>query len=163
MRKNAWAALLIVAPLTVGMARGGVEPDSRPAMPSTVRKPYRPNERELREAYERADRLRARWEGRVFPERVTPHWLADDAGFWYRNDGPKGTRAFVLVDAERGTRTPAFDHERLARALGQALKEEVRADRLPFDSVDFLEDRQVLAFRAAGADWNCRLDTYECT
>src|SRR5947208_16505896 len=53
---------------------------------------------------------------RVYKDRVEPHWFAGDTRFWYRNDLPRGRREFVLVDAAKGTREPAFDRERLARA-----------------------------------------------
>ncbi|HXI94119.1 MAG TPA: hypothetical protein VNO24_29450, partial [Blastocatellia bacterium] len=51
----------------------------------------------------------------VFGSGVRPNWLTDER-FWYRNSTAEGTE-FVLVDAKRGTRTPAFDHSKLAAAL----------------------------------------------
>ena len=39
---------------------------------------------------------------------VRATWLAGDR-FWYRDMGPNGIE-FVLYDAARGTRQPAFDH-----------------------------------------------------
>src|SRR5580700_1981696 len=50
----------------------------------------------------------------VFKMRIAPHWFDQDNRFWYRNDLPGGAREFILVDAERGTRAPAFDHQKLA-------------------------------------------------
>ena len=51
------------------------------------------------------------------------------------NDGRDGARTFVLVDAAKGTRRPAFDHARLAEALGrdagQAAEAESPGDRQP--------------------------------
>src|SRR5687768_15125622 len=55
--------------------------------------------------------------GLVYKARITPHWFAEGARFWYRNDLKGGTREFVMVDAEKGTKTPAFDHTKLAAAL----------------------------------------------
>src|SRR5438045_9625190 len=48
---------------------------------------------------------------------VRPTWLADGR-FWYRDTA--STRSeFVLVDPVRRTRARAFDHGRLAAALGR--------------------------------------------
>jgi len=41
---------------------------------------------------------------RVFKDRVTPHWFANGAKFWYENNLPGDTKEFVVVDAERGAR-----------------------------------------------------------
>src|SRR5262245_25819039 len=73
----------------------------------------------------------------VYKDRIVPHWLAGDARFWYRNDLKGGTKEFVLVDAEKGTRGPAFDHKKLAAGLSKAAGKEYPADRLPFNDVTF--------------------------
>ncbi|SDU47105.1 S9 family peptidase [Jiangella alkaliphila] len=74
--------------------------------------------------------------------RVTPQWIGRTETFWYRTRTAEGVR-FVVVDAEAGTKRPAFDHERLARALGDVLGEEVDPAALPFFSIDLLEDGAV--------------------
>src|SRR5439155_24654613 len=77
---------------------------------------------------------------RVFKDRVIPHWFHDNTRFWYRNDLRDGAKEFIVVDAGRATREPAFDHAKLAAALSQAPGAEYRADKLPFDSIEFIED-----------------------
>ena len=54
----------------------------------------------------------------VYRSGVRPVWLADES-FWYRNTTAEGSE-FVLVDPERATREPAFDHAKLAAALSSA-------------------------------------------
>src|SRR5689334_19745311 len=71
--------------------------------------------------YARAKDLRRRTENKVFKTQLTAHWLTNSARFWYRNDLAGGAREFVLVDAEKATRQPAIDHERLAARLTQVL------------------------------------------
>src|SRR5690348_13391650 len=84
---------------------------------------------------------------RVYRDHITPHWFGDQARFWYRNDLPKGGREFILVDAEKASREPAFDHARAAKALGAFLKTDLRADHLPIDSVRFTDDgKSVILF-----------------
>ncbi len=100
----------------------------------------------------------------VFKMRIAPHWFDQDNRFWYRNDLPGGAREFILVDAEHGTRAPAFDHQRLAAALSKAAGGQVyKADHLPFDEVEFVDDSKAIRFRAGDATWRCPLDSYECS
>jgi dipeptidyl aminopeptidase/acylaminoacyl peptidase len=103
--------------------------------------------------YERAARLPQLTRNKVFKARVEPHWFDGNNRFWYRNDLAGGLHEFVLVDAVRGTREPAFDHARLAAALAKATAREVAADRLPFDRLTPLGDGRVLQFRAADLWW----------
>ncbi len=99
---------------------------------------------------------------RVFKDRVTPHWFADNTRFWYRNTLPGETSEFILVDAERAVRQPAFDHAKLAAALARATGTECRADKLPFDRIEFSADPQDVRFPVGDVTWQCDLSTYEC-
>ena len=76
----------------------------------------------------------------VFRDRVVPYWFAGGAKFWYRNDLREGKREFVLVDAENGLRTFAFDHEAVAKQMGDAID----AARLPVDKLEFSDDSSSL-------------------
>jgi dipeptidyl aminopeptidase/acylaminoacyl peptidase len=100
--------------------------------------------------------------GGVYKAQVTPNWFHDNTRFWYRNDLAGGTREFVLVDAEAGKRGPAFDHKKLAAALSKAAGKEYTADRLPFDSIDFVQDDKAVRFKIAGTTWQCDLSSYAC-
>ncbi len=93
--------------------------------------------------YERADSLWERTQGKVFRAQVRPHWFAGGDRFWYRNDGPDGARAFFVVDATKGTRRPAFDHTRLAEALGRTLGTPHKPSRLPIANIAFREEGAV--------------------
>src|SRR5262245_4298026 len=87
--------------------------------------------------------------GLVFKDRISPHWFDENTRFWYRNDLPGGAREFVLVDAEKGTRRPAFEHRKLADALSKADGgKEYRADKLPFDNITFDKGAKSVWFRA---------------
>src|SRR5262249_54133218 len=74
-----------------------------------------------------------------------------------------GAKEFILVDAEKGTRRPAFDHEKLAAALSKAAGEEFKADHLPFSDIEFVDDNKAVKFDAASKSWKCDLTSYECT
>ena len=114
-----------------------------------------------RSDYERALKLRETTANKVYKDRVTPHWLEGNTRFWYRNDLAEGARAFVLVDALAGTRTEAFDHERLAAGLAQATGQEVQAHRLAIDRLIYDDSGSTLTFSFDGKWWQCDLDSYE--
>ncbi len=111
--------------------------------------------------YERADAVRSTVKDLVYKTKIAPHWFADNSRFWYRNDLRKG-KQFVLVDIEKGTRKPAFDHTKLADSLSKAAGKEYSADNLPFDTIRFSEDRNSIDFDVEPR-WKCNLTTYECT
>ncbi|HUG70976.1 MAG TPA: prolyl oligopeptidase family serine peptidase [Pirellulaceae bacterium] len=95
----------------------------------------------------------------VYKDRITPRWFDENNRFWYRNDLSGGKREYVLVDAVKGERKPAFDHERLAKALRGAGAGDVQADRLDLGGLEF--DGGAMSCRAGRKDWRCDLETYE--
>src|SRR5262249_46029842 len=62
---------------------------------------------------------------------------------------PEGAE-FILCDPAKGTRTPAFDHVKLAAALGAANGQKVDAKNLPFQTIDFTPDGQSVIVQSAG-------------
>jgi hypothetical protein len=98
---------------------------------------YAPNAQEIREAYERAEKFGSSTAGKVFQERINPHWFQNNAFFWYRNDNRGGTKEFILVEGDKGLRKPAFDHQKLADGLSKATGDKFTADKLPFGSIAF--------------------------
>jgi dipeptidyl aminopeptidase/acylaminoacyl peptidase len=98
----------------------------------------------------------------VYKARIVPHWFAADTKFWYRNDLRGEAREFILVDADKGTRQPAFDHDKLAAALSKAAQHEYKADHLPISNLEFSDDARTVKFEAADKTWGCDLDGYEC-
>ncbi|GAH64323.1 unnamed protein product, partial [marine sediment metagenome] len=111
--------------------------------------------------YERALNLHKITANKVFKQRVIPHWLPGNTQFWYRNDLADKAREFILVNAETGTRQPAFEHERLAEALAKAAGKEIRPDRLPIDKLKFTKSGSELQFTRGGKRWKCDLRSYE--
>ena len=98
---------------------------------------------------------------KVFRDRVEPHWLKGNDQFWYRVDLPEQARQFILVDAVKGHREPAFDHERLAKALAEQTGKPVAADQLPIESLNFSDDGKSVTLKTADASWECDLDSYQ--
>ena len=81
-------------------------------------------------------------------------WL-DDGQFAYRDHDPDGDR-FLRVDAATGGVVPAFDHVKLARALGKAAGKPVQADKLPLRSWS-IDDRGHVALSAFDKAFRCDL------
>jgi dipeptidyl aminopeptidase/acylaminoacyl peptidase len=111
--------------------------------------------------YQRAESYRSLVSGRVYHSTVVPNWIGESNRFWYRNTIPEGTE-FLLVDADRASRRPAFDHEHLARSLAEATGQPVAARKLPFTSFTFSEDGRSIQFVFEGSEWNCNLRSYRC-
>jgi dipeptidyl aminopeptidase/acylaminoacyl peptidase len=98
----------------------------------------------------------------VYKSIITPHWFAHDTKFWYMNALRGEAREFVLVDAEKGVRQPAFDHDKLVVALSKAAGKEFKADHLPFTEIEFSDDGKFIKFAASDKSWRCDLDSYQC-
>ncbi|GAB3635894.1 S9 family peptidase [Hymenobacter arcticus] len=80
-----------------------------------------------------------------------PTWLPGNR-FWYRVLTAQGSE-FVLVDPARKTRTPAFDHAKLAAALSTASGKAYAANKLPFRDFTFSPDEKSVSFAAADKSW----------
>ncbi|MDP7205363.1 MAG: DPP IV N-terminal domain-containing protein, partial [Pirellulaceae bacterium] len=107
--------------------------------------------------YERSSSLRAKTQGTVVGGSVEPHWLPEGRGLWYRRETSQGHQ-FILADAKKGTRRPAFDHALVARALSSKLPGEFTAGRLPFAEITVDED-QAVYFQAGDHAWIYRNGT----
>jgi dipeptidyl aminopeptidase/acylaminoacyl peptidase len=154
----------VYALIGLGLVLGVTVSGDRPApSPSDERQPsrYAPTRDEIASAYQRIDRPVR--QGGVYKSKIEPHWFHDNTRFWYRNDQPAGAREFILVDAEAGKRTEAFDHKKLAAALSKAAAKDYRADRLPFDRIEFVEDDRAIQFKVGDTIWKCDLTTYDCS
>jgi dipeptidyl aminopeptidase/acylaminoacyl peptidase len=82
---------------------------------------------------------------------VNPNWVPGDK-FWYRVLTPSGSE-FVLVDAVKGTRAVAFDHEKLAASLSTATSKKYTGSMLPFQVINYSADGRSITFRTDGKQW----------
>ena len=67
-----------------------------------------------------------------------------------------------MVDSARGTKTPAFDHAKLAAALSTAAGTAFDAHRLPFTDFELSADGQTISFAAQRRRWKCDLTAGKC-
>lgn len=114
------------------------------------------------EDYQRAQRfLPGNLRHIIYVADVDPHWIEKTSRFWYRKSTPQGSE-FALVDPEKNTTAPAFDHTRLAAALSKAAKQECTASSLPFVEFEFVDSGKSIRFSVDKAQWICALATYDC-
>lgn len=92
---------------------------------------------------------------------IKPHWVEETARFWYRQPGPD--KEFLVVDAAKNTRGPAFDHAKLAAVLSKVSGKEFQANKLPFDEFEFVNKGAAIRFAAEGQRWTCDLAAVKCT
>jgi dipeptidyl-peptidase-4 len=104
---------------------------------------------------------------RIYRDKVDPHWLesADktNSRFWYRVELPGNQQEFILVDAEKGARAPAFDHDRVAEALSKLLGKPVDAKALPITSLSFSPDGAKVTLLGREGSWELDLQSYAIT
>jgi dipeptidyl aminopeptidase/acylaminoacyl peptidase len=111
--------------------------------------------------YDRANKLRDKFQGLAVDIVERPTWIEKTSKFWYRKS-VKGGHAFVLVDASAPAKQPAFDHARLAASLSAAAGEKYTDVTLPFASITFRDKEAAIEFVAAGQRWSCSLADYAC-
>jgi len=92
---------------------------------------------------------------------VTAAWLPDDR-FTYRNTTAAGVE-FILVDPVKKTRARAFDHEKLAVALGVAAGGTYEAAKLPFQTIELSADGKTVSFDVETKRWSCDVEGTKCT
>lgn len=101
---------------------------------------------------------------RVYRDKIDPHWFATAGGetnrFWYRLQLPQDEKEFVLVDAAAGTRQPAFDEARMAKALTDLTGKTVDPKKPPFDSLEFSRDGKTVTVSGENSSWNVDLENY---
>ena len=112
------------------------------------------------EDYQRAQRfLPGNLQHSIYVADVSAHWIHKTDRFWYHKESPQGSE-FIVVDADRNTVAPAFDHARLASALSHSTKKDISASELPFDTIEFSEDEKSISFDLEKSHWTCTLANY---
>ncbi len=86
------------------------------------------------------------------------NWLSGDR-FWYRTLTAQGSE-FIIVDPTKGTRTAAFDQQKLAAALSSVTVKQYKAETLPFQTFTFSDDGKSISFKANNQNWKADLQGY---
>ncbi len=111
-----------------------------------------------KEDYERADSYRSKLRNLVYNAVDRVNWIDESNRFWYRVRTREGD-TFFLVDAEKKTKKPVFDHRKLVQDLAKLSGKEVKPDSLPFRTIEFSKDMRSVSFKAHGFNWTYTLKT----
>ncbi|MEK6478095.1 DPP IV N-terminal domain-containing protein [Catalinimonas sp. 4WD22] len=97
----------------------------------------------------------------AFNLSVSPHWFPDKSGFWYVLHSPQG-KTFQQIQFSDFESKPLFDHERVADALGEVLAQEISADSLPFNYLNY-QHQDSIHFEVDDQEYLLKLSAYEIT
>lgn len=115
----------------------------------------------LREEYAKAASLGKLYQSLAINIPGKAHWIGDTDSFWYRKT-VSGGYAFVLVNAAKETRGPAFDQDKLAAAYNKAGGAAVNGLNLPFFDFNYVDGRKSIRFTDRKFWWKCSLEKYVC-
>lgn len=108
----------------------------------------------LPERYARAaqihDQKALRWH---LNAALLPEWVAGANQFWFKEETLAGHR-FTLVDADRRSKRPAFDHRRLAARLEAATGQEMDPNKLPLFGLRLQAAPPQASFESLGKKWS---------
>jgi dipeptidyl aminopeptidase/acylaminoacyl peptidase len=122
--------------------------DFEPVSPAGDESYSSPQQQQQQQQRGRGRGFGTRVEG-MYKAQVTPNWFANNTKFWYRNNLSGGTREFILVDAERGTRERAFDHAAVAKQIGG----DTEATKLPVEELKYSADGETVTLLGRAKSW----------
>lgn len=103
--------------------------------------------------YNRAFSYPDRVKDKVFYSGVTPQWLGSTDKFWYIRTTPTG-KIYTLVDAVKKTRSPLFDHLKLAEKLSAATEKKIELENLSLPSLHLSDNADTLTFLLYNKKWS---------
>jgi dipeptidyl aminopeptidase/acylaminoacyl peptidase len=131
--------------------------------------------------YQRAHDLRVKARDLVVNTPGAATWIGDSDHFWYPKS-VKGGTAFILVDADAGSKKAAFDQDKLAAAISSVTGHPYTGLKLPFAPMQgragarptpaaiaatapltFLDGERSIQFGVDGSLYKCSLSDYTCT
>ncbi len=116
------------------------------------------------DAYRRAEAMQgANILPKVLNISITPVWLPDGDGFWYRRELPGGAARYLTVDPATGRKSDAFDQGRLAAAITAASGEAAKSSDLKLADLTFVDaSARRISFSFGKSALTCDLAAYRC-
>ena len=108
--------------------------------------------RDLRDEMKRAGDLGKAAPTLLLRNEVRSYWSPDGSHLAWRVNTGKDEHRYFQVNLKSGRKSPAFDHERFAKALTAATAKPVEAGRIPLDQLGITADGSC-RFRAFGKAW----------
>ncbi len=88
----------------------------------------------------------ARLNKMVFSTSVDPHWLKNSKRFWYIYQTTSG-KNWYIVDPVKAEKKLLFDNDKLAAQLTLIIKDPIDGQHLEIDSLQFLNDENMIRFQ----------------
>ncbi len=82
----------------------------------------------------------------VHSTSVNPNWLRIGNRFWYQYKTSSEGSKYYLVDADKKTKKPLFDNEKMAKWLSEITKDPYEAKHLPRFNFKFTKDEKAIRF-----------------
>lgn len=95
--------------------------------------------------YERAGRLKAKYEAAVVDVAGPASWIGNSHRFWYRKLS-RGVNLYTIFDADTSQKNSAFDHDKIAASLSKLTGNSYKGQDLPLAQLRF--DNGLTAFNA---------------
>ena len=89
---------------------------------------------------------------------VNPNWISGNE-FWYKNQ-VFGGHEFILIDINKRSRKPVFDHKKLAIALSNAKDTTYNAEKLPFQDIEFVGKNKIKFYVKKNESWIVNITDY---
>ena len=123
------------------------------------------NEKYIKQRYQYAEQLLP-WnvESKSKNLSVVSNWISENL-FWYKHDTKSGYE-FMLVDTEKLSQAPLFDHQRFSDVITELVNKPFESNQLPIESIELCDNHCVRLL--LHMDENCReyieldLDDYHC-
>ncbi len=109
--------------------------------------------------YKRADSLNKLVSGKVFNDIVNQAWIGKSGNLYYETNTRNGLQ-YMIVNAEKLTRKPAFDQVRFAKSLEAVTGKKVVPGKLPVSNILFSDEMSGFAFQFDNYNWICNLKNY---
>ena len=112
--------------------------------------------------YERAESFLFSSTNQLVYGTVSSQSWQEDGRLIYRKSLKEGGE-YVLANPIDGTKTPAFDHAKMADALSEISEREIKASELSLSGLKLSADNGTLSYRFSGKNYSTDLSTFEIT
>ena len=114
----------------------------------------------LKDLYQKADAFSTRFGDKFYYGVHQLQNIEHTHRFWYSTRTPKGME-FFIIDAVEQKLLPAFDADRLSKALSDLTQKQVEPYKMPFTTIRFSKNQDTLYFDYGQQAYTCILNSYE--
>lgn len=113
----------------------------------------------LDDLYKQADDYRNKYGSKYYYGISTISPIEGTQQFWYSAQTPNG-KEFFRIDAKQKKASPAFNQQKLGRALAKITNKEIDAYKLPFTTIRYNSRLDSVFFEVNKVEYGCNLSNY---